>query len=461
MNKKLIIFDLDGVIIDSRQLHFDALNNALRDVSEQFVISIEDHNKRFDGLPTNKKLEILTSERGLTKELHSKIWKDKQEKTFESIKQTVSKDEKLIDIFNKLKLIGCEICVASNSIKYTIELILKQKECFDLIDLIVSNEDVEFPKPNPQMYLKCMTTFGISPKDTIVVEDSFVGRQAAFDSGAIVCPVKNTKEVTFERICDYVYRKKDKMKWTNKNLNVLVPMAGEGSRFSKAGYTFPKPIIEVNGKPMIQLVVENLNLEANYIYIIRKEHNEKFGISSMLNQITPGCKIIEVDSLTEGAACTTLLAKEFINNDMELLIANSDQYVEWEPGEFYHTINNPHIDGAILCFENTHPKWSYVKLNSDGNISEVKEKEVISNLATIGIYYWSFGRDYVKYAEQMISKDIRYGQSFNGKGEFYVAPVYNEAILDGKIIKPYSVQKMYGLGTPEDLETFVRNYESK
>lgn len=459
--KKLIIFDLDGVLIDSRQLHFDALNNALRTISEEFVISVEDHNKRFDGLPTNKKLELLSLERGLPKKLHEIIWKDKQIKTFEAIKTSVTKDDKLISIFTKLKELGCKICVASNSIKHTIELILKQKEIIKFIDLIVSNEDVEFSKPNPQMYLKCMSTFGISPRDTVIVEDSFIGRQAAFDSGAIVCPVKNTNEVTLERIISHMNNTKDKMKWTNKNLNVLIPMAGEGSRFSKAGYTFPKPIIEVNGKPMIQLVVENLNLDANYIYIIRKEHNTKFNISSRLNQITPGCKIVEVDSLTEGAACTTLLAKDFIDNDMELLIANSDQYVEWESGEFYHTINNPNIDGAVLCFENSHPKWSYAKLNSDGNIDLIKEKEVISNLATIGIYYWTKGSDYVKYAEQMISKDIRYGQSFNGNGEFYVAPVYNEAILEGKIIKPYTVEKMYGLGTPEDLETFVRTYESK
>lgn len=461
MKTKLVIFDLDGVLIDSRKLHFDALNEALREVSEEFVISVEEHNKRFDGLPTSKKLDILSLDRGLSKDLHSQIWKDKQVKTFEAIKTSVKVDYKLQQIFNHLKSLNCYICVASNSIKETIDLILKQQGIYNLVDYIVSNEDVKYPKPNPQMYLNCMAKFGISPKDTIVVEDSFVGRQAAYESGAVVCPVKNTSEVSLERILSHMNNKQDKMKWVNKNLNVLIPMAGEGSRFSKAGYTFPKPIIEVNGKPMIQLVVENLNLDANYIYIIRKEHNEKFNISSMLNQITPGCKIVEVDSLTEGAACTTLLAKEFVDNDMELLIANSDQYVEWESGEFYHTINNPNLDGAILCFKNSHPKWSYVKLNSDGNVCLVKEKEVISDLATIGIYYWASGKEYVKYAEQMISKDIRYGHSFNGVGEFYVAPVYNEAILDNKIIKSYVVDKMYGLGTPEDLNTFVREYESK
>lgn len=452
----LFIFDLDGVIIDSRKLHYDCLNVALSEIGEQYMITEEEQNSIYDGLPTFAKLNMLTSYKNLPKNTHRDIWKRKQEITTTALLNTTTRDDKLIEIFRYLISKNVKICVASNSIRETIDIVLEAKCIKGYVSLVVSNEDVEFPKPNPQMYLKCMTHFGISPKNTIIVEDSFVGRQAAFDSGAILCPVKNSTEVTVDRLKLYVDKKVTKMKWENKNLNVLIPMAGEGSRFAKAGYTFPKPLIDVHGKPMIQKVVENLNIDANFIYLIRKEHNKQYNISSMLNQITPGCKIVEVESLTEGAACTTLLAKEFINNDMELLIANSDQYIEWESGEFYHSINNPNIDGSVLCFENTHPKWSYAKTNEFGNITEIREKEVISNQATIGIYYWAKGSDYVKYAEQMISKDIRYGQNFNGRGEFYVAPVYNEAIEDGKKIKIFNVKKMYGLGTPEDLETFVR-----
>lgn len=456
MNLKLIIFDLDGVIIDSRQIHFDALNLALKEVDEKYLITEEEQNKEFDGLPTNKKLELLTKNKNLSIEFYKQIWNRKQEMTLDILSNDIKRDDKLIEIFKYLKENNYKIAVASNSIKKTIATILNSKEINDFIDYVVSNEDVEFPKPNPQMYLKCMSHFGISPKNTIIVEDSYVGRQAAFDSGSILCPVKNYSEVTLERIKSYTNKKGQKMKWENKNLNVLIPMAGEGSRFIKAGYTFPKPLIEVNGKPMIQKVIENLNIDANFIYLVRKEHNTQYNISSMLNQITPGCKIVEVESLTEGAACTTLLAKEFINNNMELLIANSDQYIEWESGEFYHSINNPNIDGSIICFANNHPKWSYVKTNEYGNVVEIKEKEVISNQATVGIYYYSKGSDYVKYAERMISKNIRYGQNFNGQGEFYVAPVYNEAIEDGKKIKTFNIEKMYGLGTPEDLNNFLR-----
>lgn len=453
--KKLIIFDLDGVLIDSRELHFDALNEALKEIDFKFIITLKEHLTKYDGLPTNKKLEILTNEKSLDKKYYEQIWRRKQEITLQLIEDSVNVDEKLIKIFSYLKESGIKICVASNSIKKTIEIILIEKRIFDYVDLIVSNEDINYPKPNPQMYLKCMYNFGISPRDTIIVEDSYIGRTAAYESGAIVCPVKNSKELTLDLIKEYIKEEKSSMKWKNRKMNVLIPMAGEGSRFSKAGYTFPKPLIEVNGKPMIQLVVENLNIDANFIFIVRKEHSEKYKLKAFLSQICNGCKIIEIDSLTEGAACTTLIAKEYINNDDELLIANSDQFIKWNSCEFYHFMNSDSIDGGILTFNNNHPKWSYVKLDDYKNVLEVKEKEVISNLATVGIYHWSKGSDYVKYAEQMINKNIRYGQSFNGQGEFYVAPVYNEAIKNGKIIKTFNVEKMYGLGTPEDLNNFL------
>jgi hypothetical protein len=136
-----------------------------------------------------------------------------------------------------------------------------------------------------------------------------------------------------------------------------------------------------------------------------------------------------------------------------LLIANSDQLVEWRSGEFYHSLNTNNIDGSILTFYNTHPKWSYVRIDDYGNVTTLREKEVISNHATVGIYYWAKGSDYVRFAEQMIRKDIR------TNGEFYVAPVYNEAIAEGKIIKTFEVDKMYGLGTPEDLNYYLNGHK--
>ena len=229
-------------------------------------------------------------------------------------------------------------------------------------------------------------------------------------------------------------------------------MAGEGSRFAKEGYTFPKPLIDVNGKPMIQAVVENLDFDAEYIFIIRKEHLDKYeGLLGTLNRITNGrYKVICVDTLTEGAACTALLAKELINNDEDLMIANSDQIIEYEVENFKRFKDMIDTDAVVFTFNAVHPKWSFVRVNSRGVAVEVAEKKPISNIATCGIYWYKKGSDFVTYAEKMIEKNIRVNN------EFYIAPVYNELIDDGKTLVPFYVHKMWGIGTPEDLNNFLR-----
>lgn len=453
--KKLIIFDLDGVLIDSRELHFKVFNKALSNISKDFEITEKEHLTKYDGLSTNQKLRKLTNEKGLDEKLHRKIWEDKQELTFEALESFVKPNKELQRVFKYLKESKCYIAIASNSIRKTIEITLKNLGIFSEVDLIVSNEDVIFPKPNPQIYLEAMSRFGISPMNTYIFEDSYIGRKSAFESSANVFPVNNSTELTFNYVKSCIEINFEKsMKWVNKKLNILIPMAGNGSRFSSAGYELPKPLIDVNGKPMIQRVIENLNIEANYIFLVRKEHEEKYNVSSILKTFEPNCEIVFVESLTEGAACTTLLAKDLIDNSNPLFIANSDQLLEWNSCEFYHSVNSS-IDGSILVFEGLEDKWSYVKTDLDGNVTEVAEKIIISNTPTCGLYYFNKGSDYVKYAEQMIDKNIRHGSSFNGRGEFYVAPVYNEYIKDSKIIKTFKVDKMIGLGTPEELQVHL------
>jgi dTDP-glucose pyrophosphorylase len=251
-------------------------------------------------------------------------------------------------------------------------------------------------------------------------------------------------------------KKKIVNKWHDDKLNIVIPMAGAGSRFADVGYTFPKPLIEVKGKPMIQVVVESLNIEANFIYIVQKSHREKYNLDALLNLITPNCKIVETEGVTEGAACTTLLAKEFINTDSPLIITNSDQFIDWNSTEFMYQMNEKDYDGGIVTFPATHPKWSFARIDEHNLVLEVAEKKPISDHATAGIYYWKHGLDYVKYTEQMIEKNIRVNN------EFYVCPVYNEAILDCKRIFNFSIEedKMWGLGTPEDLKYYLKNYKS-
>lgn len=235
-------------------------------------------------------------------------------------------------------------------------------------------------------------------------------------------------------------------------MKILIPMAGAGSRFAKENYTFPKPLIDVEGKPMIQAVVENLDFNCEYIFLVRKEHVEKYeGLLDTLGRITnQKYKHVIVDGLTEGAACTALLAEELINCDDDLLIANSDQIIEYSRENFISFKNMTKVDGVAYTFNAVHPKWSFVKTNSRGYITEVAEKKPISNIATCGIYWYRRGCDFVKYAKQMIENKRKVNN------EYYVAPVYNEMIADGKTVVPFYVNKMWGIGTPEDLNFYLK-----
>ena len=449
--QKIIIFDLDGVLVDAKEIHYDALNNALQNIDPKFVISWEDHLKKYDGMKTYDKLKLLSINKGLPLDLslQQKIFDDKQFYTAKALSK-LKKNPDLINLFQELKNNGYTIACCSNSIKKTVHLVLKKLGISDFFDIKLSNESVKFAKPHPEIYWKAMSYFGATPEDTLIVEDSPTGLTAAYKSGAKVLRVKNPKDFDFDKINNAYYSKKETIeKWADNKMNVLIPMAGHGSRFVQAGYSFPKPLIEVHGKPMIQVVVDNLAVEANFIFVVQKEHREKYNLDSMLNLITPGCKIVEVEGVTEGAACTTLLAKEFIDNNEPLVIANSDQFVEWNSLDFFYKMNEQNLDAGIVSFHATHPKWSYAKTDENGFVTEVAEKNPISNIATVGIYYWKHGSDYVRFAEQMIENNIRVNK------EFYVCPVFNEAIKAGLKIKTFDVPKMWGLGTPEDLNYFL------
>lgn len=455
---KLIIFDLDGVLIDSRDLHYHALNSALEKVNKKYIIDKDEHLTTYDGLNTTKKLKLLSERKGLEQKYYDQIWQNKQLATFDLIRK-FEHNQYLVDIFKSIQSQNIKIAVASNSIRETVKLALLSIGVMEYVDYYVSNEDVFRTKPYPEMYWSCMTKLNALPKNTVIIEDSHIGREGALNSGAHLVPVKNSDDLTIDKI-NYAFDilegvKSNKIPWRDNKMNVLIPMAGAGSRFFSAGYTFPKPLIEVRGKPMIQVVVENINIDANYIFIVQEEHYEKYNLKQLLNLIKPNCKIVKVNGLTEGAACTTLLAKNYIDNDEPLIIANSDQFVEWNSNECLYSFTADGIDGGIVTFKASHPKWSFAKIDELGYVTEVAEKNPISDMATVGIYFWKKGSDYVKYAEEMINKNIRVNN------EFYVCPVFNEAILDQKKFKIQNIEKMWGLGTPEDLNYFLNNYKKE
>lgn len=450
---KLIIFDLDGVLVDSKKLHFDALDKALSLVGEEYRISYQEHLTSYDGLSTNKKLKMLCETKDFPINEIDNTWKAKQKITLKII-DDFTVDKRIQNIFKELKSEGFTIACATNSIRETAKLQLIRKGFMEYIDFLYSNQDVNNPKPNAEIYMRCMIKAGVSPDETIIIEDSHIGRQGAVRSGGVLCAVENPEDLSYNKIKKTIsnaHKNIKKPKWSSDKMNVLIPMAGAGSRFEQAGYTFPKPLIDVNGKPMIQRVVENINIDATHIFIVQKSHYEKYSLQHTLNLISPGCKIVQVDGVTEGAACTTLLAKEYINNDDPLVLANSDQYVDWDSSQYMYSCMTDDIDGSILTFNSTHPKWSYAKTNDQDFVTEVAEKKPISKNATVGIYFWKKGKDYVECAESMINKNIRVNN------EFYVCPVYNEAILKHAKIKTFHIEKMWGLGTPEDLDTFLKH----
>ena len=451
---KLIIFDLDGVLVEAKNIHFDALNEAL---GNEYAISWNEHLSTYDGLKTTQKLDMLSEKKGLPKENHKTIWERKQELTLEKLR-ALEPSMDLIKTMNFLVSEGYKIAVCSNSIRKTCLTVLSKLGIMEFMDLVVSNEDVKNGKPHPEMYWKAISMMSCLPEETLIVEDSPYGLLAASRSKSHILRVKNTKETNYSNIDNKLNEikmgeKQSPPAWRDKNLTVLIPMAGAGSRFQQAGYTFPKPLIDVKGKPMIQTVVDNLNIKANYVYVVQKEHREKYNLDTLLNLITPKCKIVEVDKITEGAACTALLAKEYIDKDTPLFFANSDQFVEWDSNEFLYKMNETDADGGIVTFRATHPKWSFAKIDEQGLVTEVAEKNPISDIATVGYYYWKKGSDFVKYAEDMIEKDIRVNN------EFYVCPVFNQAIEDGKEIRTFDIPKMWGLGTPEDLKYYLENYK--
>lgn len=237
-------------------------------------------------------------------------------------------------------------------------------------------------------------------------------------------------------------------------LNIVIPMAGEGSRFKNAGFKDPKPLIMINDQRMIELVVNNLrpNSEHRFIFICRKEHEVSFGLDRFLRRLAPGCEVLFTEGLTEGAASTVLLAKDLINNNNPLLIANSDQFIDFEIDTFLSQIK-PTTSGSIMTMKASGDKWSYVTKNAYGFVAEVVEKVQVSDEATVGIYYFQFGNSFVQCAEEM----IHFQEKSNG--EYYVAPVYNKLIHQGHLVEAISVGKIstevFGLGTPEDLQLFL------
>jgi NDP-sugar pyrophosphorylase family protein len=238
-------------------------------------------------------------------------------------------------------------------------------------------------------------------------------------------------------------------------LNIVVPMAGRGSRFSSAGYEHPKPLIDVNGKHMIEVVINNLKptCEHRFIFVCQEEHVKTYELAKIFEKNCDNFEIVSINGITDGAAITVLKARAFFENDEPLMIANSDQWVDINIDDYLNDITERNLNGSMLTMTANDPKWSYAKVDKTGLVSEVVEKIVISDEATVGIYNFEKGSEFCHFADFMIKNNIR------SNGEFYVAPVYSYMAQSKRKIGVYNIGEegigMYGLGTPTDLEHFT------
>ena len=238
-------------------------------------------------------------------------------------------------------------------------------------------------------------------------------------------------------------------------LQIVMPMMDKAVRFAERGYTYPKPLIEISGRPMIEVVVQNLRLPGlcRFFFVCRKEQLAQFYIGDTLRLIAPSCEVISCEGETAGALCSALLARDYLDPDGGLLIANSDQFIAAGLGGFYAACDDSTMDGQILTFRSTHPRWSFVRKSATDEVLEVAEKRPISDEATVGLYYFRQAKDFFSGAEAVLLKGLR------TKEQFYVSSVYNELILQGKRIGCHRLPDgaVYKLGTPEDVAEFQKD----
>jgi len=464
MTVKAVFFDMDGVLFDGREWHQEAFLSALKGVRPDLALSSKYHREHLDGLSTQQKLATLCD---LTDAERKTISDLKQVYTRIHIEHRLKPIVHLHEVFTELKRRGLRILCVSNSIYKTVQIVLSKLDILQYFDGVFSNEDAKNPKPSPELYLRACIRINLSPAEVLILEDSNLGRTAAYLSCANVLPIVDSTDTTVERITEVLDGRTPK----SPEVNIVIPMAGLGSRFSKVGYVDPKPFIPVFNRPMIRWVIENMLPTATkygdtvvappvkpvFHFIIRSEHATRATVlETICNELGVKWTITTVDQLTAGSACTVLLAEQHINKDTPLVIVNSDQWLDWEVNEFYRALLNPTYDGVISVFKQpdmSDIKWSYSKTHDDTPlVCRVDEKRYISEWATTGIYGWRRGSDFIQAAKQMIAKNI------HTNNEFYTCPAYNELIARGGKVRNLECRRLWGLGVPEDLERFLKEF---
>ena len=241
-------------------------------------------------------------------------------------------------------------------------------------------------------------------------------------------------------------------------MKVIIPMAGLGDRFITKGYADPKPLIKVNGKQIIEYILEMFPNENDYIFICNETHINNTNMSNILYSLKPNCKIVTIPQHKKGPVFTVKSVFDLINDDDEIIISYCDNPYLWNIEDFKTHINKNKLDGCILTHTGFHPhtlsdtKMAFIKENN-GVVEEIKEKESYTDTpenehASTGVYYFKKGSYIKKYFKELMDKDLNYN------GEYYVTLVYNLLVNDNKKVGYYDTEFVTVFGTPEEIENF-------
>jgi HAD superfamily hydrolase (TIGR01509 family) len=460
---RLIIFDLDGVLVESRDLHYEALNRALTEVAgPEFAISRDEHESVYDGLSTNQKLRLLTASKGLAEHLNHAIWTRKQELTEELVRTILRPTQHVLDAVVALKAMGFPIAVASNCIRSSVRSILEAIGIAPHIDVYVSNEDVAQPKPDPDMYLSVCRAFCVDPSEALVIEDSPKGFEAAARAGCHLMRVHSPADLSIAAVRDRIAA----VESIQETVTVVVPMAGPAPEMWASGISggvaeAPVGLVDTAGKSIIQWAmsaVRSRRFSLRYVFIVKHSVLKSFNVASLCAAAVDYAPLriegIQTDTL--GAVRTIMsISDAAIPRDSPLVVTDGHHIAEWGVGHSFDTLLSTHADGAIAVHRSADPRWSYVRHvpGQPVTVAEVRtDRDPVSSHACTGLYYYRRAGDFFSAAESLVARGAR------ERGLYYTASTFNELISRGRRVVTVPVERMWSLRTPSEARSFSLHY---
>ena len=461
---RLVVFDLDGVLVESRDLHYEALNQALEEeAGKQYVINREEHLSVYDGLSTNQKLRMLEVAKGLPRDLHAKVWARKQALTNTLVKKILLPSDHILETVSALKEMGLPVCVASNCIRSSVRTILTHIGLIPHVDVFLSNEDVENPKPAPDIYLRACNIFGVHPSNALVVEDSVKGFEAASRAGCHLLRVSNPGGVTKSALKLRI----QELETDTEEILVILPLAGPYPEIWHGNETAEMPLYlaDVAGMSALEVIGQSLRsrrFSVRYIFVVKDSVASAFNIDALCARAVDYARleVVKIKSDSLSSVHTILkIPNEDIPDNMPLLIADGHHVPVWLDGQCLDDLLGSPSDGAVTVMQSIDPRFSYVRLNTTTNrkmqdsnavIEVTMEGRPTSNLACSGLYFFKQARHFKDAAKIAIKCNRRW------LGRFYTAQLFNEMVKCGLMIQAIHLKHCWSLRTVDEIQNYER-----